>query len=390
MTLFTLTRIFFSALFMLSLLNSCAPKSKKTEAKIKLFSSFSATGLNMNGGALIYGETLDGSKSFSRVYKGASEFSVNIDYGDWNFSVITYAGPNEMEGAIECATDTKSIRLDQNEVDLTVSPSKCPSAGMRGLSIKPCSNANFTTVATGGVFSTCGGVGGDGTISSYKLALKAHDGGVLLPGGLFSSCIEAINFEDPPLIIPTGLTGASKVPARLRLFTGAGCTGNERIVDIRRSPSNPIVQNLFHARAAGAILRLAINLDGPGIDTAPPPLTLTTTEHNDGTNTWINLNNQASFNVSGVCEDGIPIIARFNGGVLPESPITCSAGVYTFNVDLSAYPERSSGPHYDLRVLQTDPAGNTAAPSLALYKDTINPSGSVTFSPIKYRKCDLL
>jgi hypothetical protein len=77
---------YFIALILASLvLGSCAPKPKKSEATLKLFSSFSATGLNMNGGAVIYGQTKDGASSFSRVFKGASEFTVDINYGDWDF-----------------------------------------------------------------------------------------------------------------------------------------------------------------------------------------------------------------------------------------------------------------------------------------------------------------
>jgi hypothetical protein len=377
---------YFIALILASLvLGSCAPKPKKSEATLKLFSSFSATGLNMNGGAVIYGQTKDGASSFSRVFKGASEFTVDINYGDWDFAVVTYAGGSgELTGARECGVAQANISRDQAEVQMTVAPGACVSAGVRGLRLKPCLNANFTTVRTSGNFAACGGVGGDGGIQSYMIAVKPHDNNFVLPGNLLGPCIEAANFEDPPIYIPTGITGAARAPLIIRGFSGAGCTGVQKTLDIKGSLNDIKIADLFFAQASGGgLIDLAINLDGPGLDTTAPSVSLiTSNSYDDGTHHWINNSNQASYSVSGGCEDGIPVVATLNGSPVTGSPFTCSAAAYTFNVDFSAFPERSTGAPYNFIVSQTDVGGNTGSENRLLYKDTIIPNVTATLSNI--------
>jgi len=361
-------------------LSGCAPKSKKSETTLKLFSSFSASGLNMDGGALIYGRTTDGANTFSRVFKGNSEFTIDINYGNWNFSVVTYAGSagEEVSGALECASVSGvAIQKDQSSVDLSVSPAKCQSAGIRNLKIKPCTIANFNIVAGGSPFSTCGGVGGDGGILSYKISLLSHENSTLLPSSLTSRCVEAADFEGagPPMLVPSGLTGASRSPIRILGYTATGCSGAASPLYLSSSLSNPNPSNLFYSQAAGASLFLAINIDGPGLDTTPPALTLNTPSIVVGdSKNWINSSSQASFQVNGTCEASDPISITIGGSSVAGGPFNCNVGTYNFNLDLSAYAENLAGAPYVLRVIQTDPAGNTTNIPRPLYKDTLAPT----------------
>jgi hypothetical protein len=71
--------------------------------------------------------------------------------------------------------------------------------------------------------------------------------------------------------------------------------------------------------------------------------------------------------VSGACEDGLPL--SFGGDILSMGAVTCANGIFQASVSVKA----AAGP-YNLRISQTDKAGNTGTGTMAYTPDTSAPA----------------
>ena len=71
-------------LFISSLLYSfigCAPKDKQSKAKLNIVSSLVMNNLNMNGGAVIYGQRTDAAGNWGRIFLPGDDFVVEMMTG---------------------------------------------------------------------------------------------------------------------------------------------------------------------------------------------------------------------------------------------------------------------------------------------------------------------
>ena|GEM_PF-1791313 len=209
----------------LMLVTSCSPKPKKAKAKLNLISSMAISNINMDGGAIIYGQSSAGN-TWGRVFKGGNEFVIDMSYGSWSFAIIAYSGPNELQGTAECAILNGVNIGDENQViDVQINSAACNQAGLRTVLVKPCNQLNYDLVKAGSALTTCGGAGGDGGIQSFRLSFNAHRNGAIEGNSLLTSCIEAVNFEAGGNVLPTGLTNTKANNFNFEGFSGPSCSG---------------------------------------------------------------------------------------------------------------------------------------------------------------------
>ncbi|MCR9205648.1 MAG: hypothetical protein NXH75_13780, partial [Halobacteriovoraceae bacterium] len=122
----------------------CAPKPKKSEAKLNLVSSMAIADINMNGGAIVYGQQQDGKGRWAKIFRPGDNVVVDMAQGVWNFSVVAYSGPTQLSGIRECGVLNKiNIAEEKEVIDVFISAGECSKAGVRGLEIKRCTQAEF-------------------------------------------------------------------------------------------------------------------------------------------------------------------------------------------------------------------------------------------------------
>ncbi len=105
---------------------------------MNLLSSLAVNNINMDGGAIIYGQS-DKGESWAKIFRGGNEFVIEMAFGIWNFTIITYSGPYDLQGPVECGLVNNVNIANVNEViDIKINGDFCTEAGLRKISVKPC------------------------------------------------------------------------------------------------------------------------------------------------------------------------------------------------------------------------------------------------------------
>lgn len=359
-------------LFISSLLYSfigCAPKDKQSKAKLNIVSSLVMNNLNMNGGAVIYGQRTDAAGNWGRIFLPGDDFVVEMPFGLYNFSVVTYSGPNLLDGTIECSSANNVNIAEEDElVNLTVSQAQCLGIGLKKLEIKLCTEAQFQSATP---LSACDNTGG---INSLKIRLKSYQGSQELSRNLTSKCITKANFNKGPFL-PTGLGNIQKQPIGIRGFSNGDCTGDSGDLNftqsLSQSPNTSTVLSLPNTPSKSS-LTLLLNNSGAGIDVIPPTLSILSNAYLFNSKWWINSGNVSSLNINGNCEKGLPVDLYLEGDL--QGSASCVSGTYLFSsIDMSGRPDTATTP-YKIEIKQTDDAGNVGVQTLDLFKDTRAPS----------------
>lgn len=248
---------------------SCAPKPKVSEITLNITPSMAITNINMDGGALVYGKRTDGIGSWGKVFRPGEPVIVDMAFGKWNFSIIAYAGPSELSGAIECAVlNDITIGEEKEVVDVLISPSACAIAGVRELNLIRCNGTNFNSNPLVSCSLNTG-------IESYQIKALGHRTRVPTGNSLTSDCITETNFSGASVPkIPTGISNISVMPFELIAYTGTNCdAGTELTLSFPTSLSEAPVNGIKVFTTASKQF-VAINNDSADIDTIGPTVTI--------------------------------------------------------------------------------------------------------------------
>lgn len=103
-------------------------------------------------------------------------------------------------------------------------------------------------------------------------------------------------------------------------------------------------------------------------DATPPVLSLVTPTHG----ARVTSSTGTALHVSGTCSESTPVSVAV-GGAVAATETPCQAGTFSLQYELGGLPDGDIA----VRVLQTDPAGNTARQDLSIQKDVMPASVSV-------------
>lgn len=227
----------------LCVLNSCAPKPKQAKTTLNITPSLAIADINMDGGAIVYGERTDGIGSFGKIFRPGQNVVVEMAFGIWNFSVFAYDGANgPLTGAIECSLiNDVEIKSESAAVDMKIDLAQCAGAGARRVDLNLCTSAQFDSV-TGATVASC-----DQTatgIRSWRMRILGHRLGQ--PNGevLEGPCILEADYTGGSLNrrFPSGLGNTSLAPAEMVGYTTLNCSGTERVLPFRENLSRPSSQ----------------------------------------------------------------------------------------------------------------------------------------------------
>lgn len=359
------------------MLTGCAPKPKQAKTQINITPSMAIANINMDGGAIVYGQRTDGVGSWGKVFRPGQNVIVDMAYGTWNFSVFAYDGANgELTGAIECAAlNGINIGEEKEVIDMKINLAQCAGAGSRRVDLYLCSDAEFSSADP---VANCSQSGTG--IRSWRMRVLGHRAGV--PNGeiLEGACIVEGSYTGVNVNrrFPSGLGNISRMPAEFVAYATTDCSGSEIVIPFNQnlattnSDSLKTFQNI-------SVLNLTANLSGNDLDITAPVITITSNSSvlGNGRN-WINSANASSFAVIGNCETGLNVNFTVNG-VAMGAPVPCPSGTYTGNLNLSILTDTGVISDITLVASQTDGSGNTGSTTLVLNKDTVAPSviGSV-------------
>jgi hypothetical protein len=333
--------------------------------------------INMDGGALVYGKRNDGAGSWGKAFLPGQDVTVEMAYGNWNFSIISYAGPSKLTGARECAVLNNVIIGEENEViDVTITASACGAAGVRELNFLRCTDAQFNSADP---VTNCVELTG---IESYRVRALEHRIGVSTSSGLLSDCIQEADFSgaNAPKL-PSGLTNIQLMPFQIIAYTGTNCNiGTGIVVDFPISLSNPTLSS-FKAFADPSQLNLTLNNQGAGIDVTAPVVTISADSSilGNGFN-WINAASVSAFNVSGACSENGVSVDFFVNNIPFGTSATCAGSSYNQNFDFTGYADTGTVANLNFEARQTDTAGNVGTIALILNKDTLAPTSGLPLS----------
>jgi surface protein len=356
--------ILLGLVFIMTMLSACAPKSQKSKAQFSLTPSMGFTNLNMAGGAVIYGQRVDGEGSWSRVFKGDKEPIIEMDVGKWNFSVIAYAGPNEVGGVAECGIAINvNIGEEKESVDIKINQSQCAQVGLKPLSLKMCSEADFQNP------EAAGNCVADGGFKSYRVQLLEKVAGTVGGQVLTSLCYNISGPMKPR--VPTGNSPIPINPIRVNGFTGLNCAGPRQAFLFERSLFKHNYQALKTFGTSSNYFA-AFDLSAPGIDESAPEVEINTLV---GTNFvppvhWVNNSNKSSITVQGTCTKFIDV--ELSVGATTLGTVTCNGlGNFTKVVDLTSIPD--SNTPIQLIATQTKDNGLSTSNNFPFKKDTVAP-----------------
>lgn len=253
------------------LANSCAPKPKQAKTTLNITPSLAIADINMNGGAIVYGERTDGVGAFGKIFKPGQDVIIEMSFGIWNFSVIAYDGSNgPLTGAIECSLiDNVEISTESEVVDMRVDLAQCAKAGARRLDLNLCSTAQFSGV-TAGTVANCNqtSVG----IRSWRLRVLGHRVGS--PNGevVDGACIIESDYTGGSTNrrFPSGLGNTSIAPIEVIAYNSTDCSGTGRSFSFRENIANPSSANVKVFQNTN-VLNMVVDLEALGfvLDRSP-------------------------------------------------------------------------------------------------------------------------
>ena len=253
----------------LLILTSCGEKSAKVSADLEVTSSMAIEGLNMKGGAVIAGETTDQVYSFVRTFLPGEDFTVIMEQGVWNFSIITYSGEEGMlSGNTECGYLEKvTIDEDTDAVKVEINSDSCSKAGLRAFKLRSCSSSSYENVKAGVLDATyCGGGdGGDSDfLSSLRVTYLDHSNMEKQGDSIKSRCLSKDEFEDYNIRFLSGEGAIKKVLSQFELYKSNDCTGRSRTVVFDPSMANVDMPLRLTYIAKGDALRAAVMFNTEG------------------------------------------------------------------------------------------------------------------------------
>lgn len=213
---------------------SCGQEASKNKTKLTFKTGYAT---DFVAGAIVYAQKQGGEERVA--INVASTPEVLLENGNWNFYALQWAGPDSLQGALNCTSASKNLIGGATSVDLYMSQAACNAPIFSGplflynnqpysLSIVSCHN--IASILGGSNLCTSGNAG---ISASYQVSLLDYRGfgfTTVSPGSnpLTSTCITA---SSPGTETNTGLlipSGGTIIPlmVRIRAFEDSACSGS--------------------------------------------------------------------------------------------------------------------------------------------------------------------
>ena len=227
---------------LLLFLQSCFFGESKNSATLKISSSFIFAG--QTGGAIIYIVNKD-LKTQRAITTYSEKVTIDLQNGNWEFSVISWNGAQPLDGTLHCGQTTKILTDSDVDINITISPANCdsdyfsPSSFRTGGQTKPLRLINCQDVSTATSNSNCDNTH-RGFAESYRIKILAHNDidvsnlnviNLDQSSTISSNCLAGTSAPDsitnPSISIPFG--GNSFRPSVLiEAFSDGACTNDKK------------------------------------------------------------------------------------------------------------------------------------------------------------------
>lgn len=102
------------------ILASCGGDSQTPKVSTKLSFNIGQLAITASsGGAMIYGQSVDGSHRFSRRIDTTLEFNIDLPKGAWNFYTLAWTGNEQLSGSALCASN-EDVNLTENDTAILI------------------------------------------------------------------------------------------------------------------------------------------------------------------------------------------------------------------------------------------------------------------------------